>query len=238
MNSFNATSRSSSTESRIALFGPQVTNWTSETLSSLQIALLDNRKLHFLKQALADLPSLWHLLEESHALSGFSGIEKLQELQDFATGVRNLDPQNLTNTQLSSLTVVSQAVNFIQTTEGSASNDGVLDFQAAQGFCVGFLSAAALASANDWAEFENNFSNTVRLAACIGLIIDAERSPRPAQARATAVHVRWKSAEDRTYLETCLDSFPEVSDLLSLKSWNLSSTKVLAKAHKSSKCPA
>lgn len=224
MNCFNATSRGSSTESRVALFGPQVTNWTSETLSSLQFALLDNRKLDFLKQALVDLPSLWHLLEESDALHGFSGAEKLQELQDFATGAQNLDPRNLTNTQLSSLTVVSQAVDFIQTTEESASKDGVLDLQAAQGFCVGFLSAAALASANDWAEFESNFSNTVRLAACIGLIIDAERSPRPAEARATAVHLRWKSAEDRTYLETCLDSFPEVSDLLSLKHQKLPST--------------
>ena len=223
MNCFNATSRSSSTESRVALFGPQVTNWTTETLSSLQFALLDNPKLDFLKQALLDLPSLWHLLE-SHALHGFSGAEKLQELQDFATGAQNLDPQNLTNTQLSSLTVVSHAINFIQTTESSSSKDGVLDFPAAQGFCVGFLSAAALASANDWAEFESNFSNAVRLAACIGLIIDAERSLRPAQSRATAVHVRWKSAEDRTHLETCLDSIPEVSDLLSLKSSKLSPT--------------
>ena len=214
MNCFNATSRGSSTGSRIALFGPQVTNWTSETLSSLQFALLDNCKLKFLKQAFVELPSLWHLLEESHAFQGFSGADKLQELQDFASGVQNLDPQNLSNTQLSSLTVVSQAVNFIQTTEISESND-VLDFQATQGFCVGFLSAAALASANDWAEFESNFSNAVRLAACIGLIIDAERFPRPAQARATAIHVRWKSPEDRTYLETCLDSFPEVSDVLS-----------------------
>ena len=213
---FNATSKGSSNEFRIALFGPQVTKWTHKSLSSLQFALLEDHKLEFLKQALTELPSLWSMLKKDCGLHGFPGIEKLQELRDFAIGAKELDPQHLTNTQLSSLTVVSQVVNLIQLTDASGTKDGILGFEAAQGFCVGFLSAAALASASDWTDFECNFSNAVRLAACIGIIVDAEKASRPAQERATAVHVRWKTAEDRAFLETCLDFFPGVRDPLTL----------------------
>lgn len=216
MTCFNATSKGSLSEVRIAIFGPQVTNWTHQSLSSLQSVLLENRKLEFIKQALAGLPSLWSILEKYYGFYDFSGAEKLKELHDFSIGSKSLDPQDLTNSQLSSLTVVSQVVNLIQLAEASSTIDDVLDFGATQGFCVGFLSAAALASASDWTDFERNVSNAVRLAACIGVIIDAENSTRSAQERATAVHVRWRTAEDRAFVETCLDLFPEVSDLLSL----------------------
>jgi len=129
--------------------------------------------------------------------------------------VRELDPQDLTNTQSSSLTVVSQVISFIRLNDNTGTNDGILGFQAAQGFCVGFLSAAALASANNWAEFENDVSNAIRLAACIGIVVDAEKLSHPVHERSTAVHVRWKTAEDRAFVEVCLDSFPGVSECVS-----------------------
>ena len=218
MTCFNATSKGSSNDVRIAIFGPQVTNWTRKSLSSLQSALLEDRKLEFIKQALAEIPSLWSILEKYYGFHDFSGVEKLKELHDFSIGFKDLDPQALTNSQLSSLTVVSQVVNLIRLAEASGTKDDVLDFESTQGFCVGFLSAAALASASEWTDFERNVSNAVRLAACIGVIVDAENSSRSAQERATAVHVRWKTAEDRAFLETCLDLFPGVSDLLLLTS--------------------
>lgn len=193
-----------------------MTKWTHKSLSGVQSALLEEHKLEFLKQALIELPSLWIMLEKDYGLHGFSAANELQELRDFAMGDKDLDPQDLTNTQLSSLTVVSQIVNLIQLTDGAGTKDGILGFGAAQGFCIGFLSAAALASANDWTDFECNVSNAVRLAACVGIIIDAEKASCPAQERATAVHVRWKTAEDRAFLETYLDLFPGVSDFLSL----------------------
>ena len=214
MTCLNPTSSDGSKEIRTALFGPQVTNWTHKSLSNLQSALLEDRKLKYLRQTLAELPSLWSMLEKDYGLRGFSGAEKLQELQDFTTGAKRLDPHNLTNTHLSPLTVVSQVIDLIQTTDTSGTKDHILGFEAAQGFCIGFLSAAALASANEWTDFERNISNAIRLAACIGIVVDAENLSRLAQERATAVHVRWKTAEDRALLETCLDLFPGVSDFL------------------------
>ena len=216
MTSLNPTSNDCSKEFRTALFGPQVTNWTDKSLSNLQSALLEEHKFKYLRQTLTELPSLWSILEKDYGLRGFSGAEKLRELQDFTTGAKNLDPHNLTNTQLAPLTVVSQVIGLIETTDTSGIEDLILGFEAAQGFCIGFLSAAALASADQWTDFERNISNAIRLAACIGIVVDAENLSRPARERATAVHVRWKSAGDRALLETCLDQFPGVGDFLQL----------------------
>lgn len=213
MHCSDATSKDNSNEVRIALFGPQVTNWTHKSLSSLQSALLEDDKLEFLKKSLARLSSLWPMLEKDFGVRGFSGAEKLRELEEFATGAKELDPQNLISTHLSPLTVVSQVINLIQLADASGTKDSILGFAAAQGFCLGFLSAAALASADDWTEFECNVSNAVRLAVCIGIVVDAQSLSIPAPERATAVHVRWKTAEDRAFLETCLDLFAGVSDL-------------------------
>ena len=200
-------------EARIALLGPQVTNWTPESLSGLQSALLQNPNLRFLTKTLERLSTLWSRLEKDCSVSEFCGQEKLKELEDFAAGRSIPDPQNLSNTHLAPLTVVSQVVDFVRAASGPGldKKSGLLEFQAAQGFCVGFLSAAALASSSNWVEFERNVPNALRLAACLGVVVDAEDASHALPDRATAVSVRWKTAIDRAYLETSLDLFPDVS---------------------------
>ena len=215
MDGLNASTNGTSDKSnefRVALFGPQVTEWTYDSLSNLQSTLLANTKLAFLRQALMTLPSLWPILEKDDSNYGLLSQEKLEELRDFATGARKLDPQGLTNTHLSTLTIVIQFVNLLESTNISGNKHDILRFEAAQGFCVGFLSAAALASAHDWTNVEMNFSNAVRLAACIGITIDAESELRPDHERVIAIHVRWKTPEDRAYFETCLDQLSGVSN--------------------------
>ncbi|KAI1407361.1 ketoacyl-synt-domain-containing protein [Hypoxylon sp. FL1857] len=192
----------------VALFGPQVTHWTYDSLSNLQSDLLKHPNLEFLVKSLTELPSVWSLVEEDHTIQGFHGAEKLKALQDFAAGGKTLDPENLSNTHLAPLTVVSHIVDFIRSTENPGTKDSLARFNAAQGFCIGFLSAAALASADDWDEFERNVSSAIQLAACIGIAVDAEDASHAAQDKATAISIHWKTASDRAYLETCLDLFP------------------------------
>lgn len=196
---------------RLALFGPQHTQWTTESLRELQVALSQDAHLKFLADCLARLTCLWPLLQEHTCVAGFPGDEKLKEIEGFAGGGVIPDPQSLSNTHLAPLTVVSHVVDLLRISSCEDNKDNLPEFNAAQGFCIGFLSAAALASSNDWVDFERNVSNSVRLAACIGIVIDAEEAPRPYGDRATAVSVRWKTDIERTYLETCLDAFPNVS---------------------------
>ena len=203
-------------EFRVALFGPQATHWTLESLSNMQSALVHDDDVDFLKQTLLDLPSLWPLLEKDFAPEhGFSGLDEFKALQGFATGARQLDPQSLTNTQLAPLTVLSHVLDFIQTEKHKLSS-----FQASQGFCIGFLSAAALSSANGWAEFKANLCNAVRLAACIGVVVDLREASLEAQDRATTISVRWKTAADRAYLEICLDLFQQVGTQMHRDTFN------------------
>ena len=197
-------------ELRVALFGPQALHWTRESLISLQYAIRRDPHLHFIIEALVQLPSLWPALVQHCGTSGVGGEEKLKELEEFAAGRTIPDPQKLSNIHLAPLTVVSHIAEFIQL-RNPASSDSMWGFRTAQGFCIGFLSAAAVSSSSDYDELERNVSNSLRLAACIGAIIDSQDASHAPPDRATAVSVRWNTPSDRAYLETCLDQFPDVS---------------------------
>ncbi|MCJ1386383.1 hypothetical protein MMC17_009509, partial [Xylographa soralifera] len=197
-----------------ALFGPQRTRWTRDSLTSLQITLLQNTHLKFLEETLAQLPVLWQTLGKHYKAFDLFGQERLQQISAFATGKAIPDPQNLCNIQLATLTVISHVVDIVRMTnkiDAGPNTSQVLllpDFQAAQGFCIGFLSAAAISSSIDWAEFECNISNALRLAVCIGAVIDIDNASHDLSDRARAVSVRWKTDSDRAYMEASLDLFP------------------------------
>ena len=207
-----------SKQTTIALFGPVVTRWTQQSLSSLQSTLLQNTHLRFLIETLVRLPSLWPLLEEHSKLSNHAGRERLQQLSDLATGKTTLDPKSLSNVHLAALTLVSHVIDFLCVAEEADHKVQTMGqapklrgFQAVQGFCIGFLSAAAVSCSSDWTEFERNTSNALRLAVCIGAIVDAEDELHDPTGRATAISVRWKRDSDRAYFEASLDRFPDVS---------------------------
>jgi hypothetical protein len=198
----------------VVLFGPETTRWTKESLSDLQSALQINTRLKFLKETLIELLSLWPALDKHFAHVNFRGHESFQQLSDFAAGKKIPDPKSLRNIHLAPLTIVDQICQFVTIAEnlGSGGNaDQPLElptFEAAQGFCMGFLSAAAVSSSNCWADLERHISNALRLAGCIGAVVDNyDSTTNPT----TSVSLRWKTDSDRTYLETCLDLLPDVS---------------------------
>ena len=197
----------------IAIFGPQVTIWTQESLSQLQSALLLNPHLKFIKKALIELPSLWPTIEK-YFQPRSSSHESLIQLRDFAQGNKIPNEKTFSNSYLAPLTIVDHVVHLVQLAEElrleqGGKNDSleIPVFRAAQGFCIGFLSAGALCSSSKWAEIEINASNALRIAACIGLIIDAD----VAQGSATAVTARWKTNSERAYLEFSMETHPEAS---------------------------
>ena len=213
MTEVGTSSDSHTQEFRIALFGPQVTHWTHEQLSELQSDLLRNTSVSFLTTTLLRLRSFDSTLEKEAWIPNHLIEAGLDDLKGFAAGDHIPNPQNLSQTVLAPLTILSQIVNLVGPTENNKEHDGCFKYQAAQGFCIGFLSAAALASSNDRAELEQNASNAVRLAFYVGAIIDAEDLSHAPADRAVAVSARWKTHSDRAYLETSLNLFPNVSFL-------------------------
>ena len=191
---------------QILLFGPQATRWTHQTLCHLQSKLQQEQKLTFVRETVADLPSLLPILDKLGSASSNDRVRKdLEEIQDFATGKETPDSETFSNAQLAALTVISHVVDLYEKSSGF---DRLWHFQAAQGFCTGFLSAAALSLARSQEEFERYTSIAIRLAVCTGSIVDNEDASHEPAARATAVSVRWKTAVDRSLLETHLDLSP------------------------------
>ncbi|KAL2824853.1 hypothetical protein BDW59DRAFT_162049 [Aspergillus cavernicola] len=181
---------------RLVLFGPQLTQLqcTTDRLCRLQSDLQHSPRLAFLGRCLAELPAFVASLPLSQ-----DGHEQLETLAWVARGEAP-DPQALTrNAQLAPLTVVSHIVEWLSIT---SSEDIV-----AQGFCLGFLSAAVAATTTQH-DLEYYAANVIRIAACIGLIIDAEDAFHASADRAIAVSVRCQSHSDRAVLESTLDLLP------------------------------
>lgn len=184
----------------IALFGPQTPRWTAEGLSGLRDQITSNPRLAFLCSSLSSLPSLW---EDSAA--AFFGPRLattppgFQQLHAFVAGDAMPDVKKLSNVHLAPLSVLAQAIDLIQ------GGEDLWRFQSAQGFCVGFLAAAALSSAWTDTEFRSNICNAIRLAACIGLVVDED-----ADGGGCAVAVQCRKPADRPLVDVAVDCTPGV----------------------------
>ncbi|KAH8886520.1 ketoacyl-synt-domain-containing protein [Thozetella sp. PMI_491] len=197
--------------SSIALFGPEVTDWTVESLATLQSVLVSDPNLSFLVRSLVQLPAVWRDLKSDGTLC-FPTDETLQQLSDFAVGKPSLRPGHLTNAHYAPLTVISQTIELVRHAVDAASENLPLSlpsFDAVQGFCIGLLCATAMAASGNWAELERNMAASLRLAVAIGAVIDAEDMRHGPTDGGTAISARWRTDLERTYLEATLDAFPK-----------------------------
>lgn len=194
------------------LFGPQETIWSEKDLRDLQSRLQSSDDVEFLRDAMHELPTLVPFLRQ-HVCTGAregNGHEALDQLSHFARGetVMLAGSGSMTNTHQASLTVASHIVEFMDKAPKSGGVPDITAIDDAQGFCVGFLSATAVASATTWQELKHNFTCALRLAACVGFVVDSEMS-----LDVTAIAVNWKSDAQGRFIDSTVDDFPHVSKL-------------------------
>ncbi|KAI0551609.1 beta-ketoacyl synthase [Xylaria curta] len=198
-------------ESSYILFSPVITPWTSEDLQGLQTSLQKSSSLAFLRNALTGLPSLYPLFGSKDIAPFVSKPEHLQDLADFASGRKVLDLATLSNVHLAPLTVAYQAIEFIRSAgllnHATDSQSTLPKLQGVQGFCLGFLSATAVASSKNWETYEQNFTTSIRLAACIGAVIEADLQSQINGLK--SLSIRWKTDEARRQVDDCLDLFTD-----------------------------
>jgi hypothetical protein len=191
-----------------------MTEWTDESLADLQQELVQRSDLRFLSVALMQLHKLQPSLSIDLKIPETSG---LQQLGDFAAGEGGLHADGLTNTHFAALTIVKHVIDFKSYALQTGATTYLPKLQAIQGFCIGFLSAAVVASSTNWVAFEHNTTCALRLAACIGAVIDAEDRQHGFESSATAISARWRTDSERTFLEATLDAFPTVSSPISIR---------------------
>ncbi|OTA83717.1 hypothetical protein M434DRAFT_400622 [Hypoxylon sp. CO27-5] len=187
----------------LLLFGPQIPRLVPSRLTDLRRTILEDPNLEFLVQIVKALPSLWTTTIQPSCPRLRSLTNAKQQLQQLVTFFENeseeaprlAPPYNLL---LAPLTVIAQIAEYVR-----------LGYQGTvQGFCVGFLSAAAVASARNTAELERWSATAVQLAVAIGAVVDfdeQEMSP----AYSSTWSVRWTSAQEKEHFEKTLTSFPE-----------------------------
>ncbi|OAG11208.1 ketoacyl-synt-domain-containing protein [Paraphaeosphaeria sporulosa] len=186
---------------QLVLFGPQQPRWTHERLQTLQTSLVTDPSLRFLQICLEELD----VFLDATPLARIVGAAQPVGLVDFARGGQIPQPDTLANAQLAVLTVVYQTIEWHRFATAHGHDGAVV-----QGFCIGFLTAAVASCTTDsHDDFELYAASAIRLAACVGLIVDAEDAAHSLPDQATIISVRCHSLSDRTMLAATLDSFDQ-----------------------------
>lgn len=204
------------------LFGPQYSE-IEDSITHIRGAIFkDPTALGFLSEILDELPSLWPVITGAWpALDQVSGERQLaalgQLVEDGLSASCEVEASNLI---LTPVTVMRHIVDFwnlqhvathpaLPSSSSSSSSlaaaPRVVD---AQGFCVGILAAIAVACSRDTREFQAVASNAIRLAVCIGALVDLDEI---VSGNATSMAVRWESLEDYDHLERILTQDHNVS---------------------------
>lgn len=200
------------TEETLLVFGPCIPKLLPASLADLRTSIKQNPKLGFLVPIVKSLPQFWEETIETNCpwLAQLPGakehLSQLLLLLDADPASPLKPPEGLRNLLLVPLTVISQIVEHTQ-----------LGHQGpALGFCVGFLATAAVACSRGGAELERWTVTALRLAICIGAVVDldehleTEGYPNSPQ-RSSAWSVRWMLPSQKAFLEETLQSLPQVT---------------------------
>ncbi|KAI1647447.1 uncharacterized protein F4817DRAFT_365335 [Daldinia loculata] len=193
----------------LLLFGPQIPRLVPSRLRDLRKAILEDPSLGFLVQIVKELPSLWETTIQLSSPNFRRLTRAKQQLRQLGTFFENQNEEapRLSapcNLLLAPLTVVSQIAEYLR-----LGHKGTV-----QGFCIGFLAATVIASARDRDDLEKWTATAIRLAVCIGAVVDLDELERSdggedSSRSSSTWSVGWTSSIEKGYLERTLASFPE-----------------------------
>ncbi|KAE8155057.1 putative polyketide synthase [Aspergillus avenaceus] len=168
------------------LFGPQIPD-IDEALSCIQSYLFEHPSAGFLVDVVRELPSLWPVITSSWpVLAQIPGDEQLAGLKGFFDGGPPPVATELMNVLVTPVTVIWQIVEFLKLKD------------------TFFMAATAVASSPDEAEFRAAVSAVIRLAVCIGSLVDWDELEF---GRTRSMALRWKTAEGYDSLKQTLLSY-------------------------------
>ncbi|KAL8785498.1 MAG: hypothetical protein Q9213_003324 [Squamulea squamosa] len=192
----------------LLLFGPVSAQPSQDYLSQLRTSITERTDLRFLSELINELPGLWStILQATPQLSSVPGEEQLKQLSQFFVSGTLPNAEALGNVIAAPLTVISQISEVVsqQPDTGKATFPRL---ENVQGFCLGFLSAAVFASSQNVTEFQHFASVAVRLAVCVGSVVDLdETSHEDPSDRSASVAIRWRSQTGKKDLENILKDY-------------------------------
>jgi len=198
----------------LLVFGPQTTWPTTDYLSQLRLFLLRDSRLRAFVTAIKNLPALWNdLVVHDPRLQSITGGDDLQQLVAWlADGNFRGDmttPSNVLSMPFTVIIHVAQWLHYLENNPNAAELSQLLESARAggvQGFCIGLLSAIAVASAQNEEDIITYGGVALRLATCVGAYIDLDRL----ECDTTVLAVRWSSAESHNRLVSVVKEFSDV----------------------------
>ncbi|KUI69905.1 Conidial yellow pigment biosynthesis polyketide synthase [Cytospora mali] len=216
-------SNSSVSREALLVVGPKRSRFTPKDLSELHSTITSNSDLNFLPEAIAELESLWPTIVAAHSrLKNVHGEQSLHNLGQF---LKSGELADLTQTGgrhdnilLDVVTVLSHIVDFwcLTTTKIQnalfthlKSDKSSHRLHSIQGFCLGFLTAAAVSSARTKAELATNITTVLRIAVCIGALVESDvMELEKSGTQAASLSVGWSSQSDYEALNNVLSMYP------------------------------
>src|SRR5436190_3372991 len=166
----------------LLVFGPQTKFPSLKVLAELRQVLIENPRLTDLQKTVKNLPRFWETLTEfDPSLSHVPGAKYLSDLQRWIVdGVFQHDLDNLPNVYTLPITILLQItlyVRYLSRLEVKDPHRFVLNglkTGGIQGFCVGFLTAIAVACSESEEDIVTIGAVILRLVVCIGAYVDQD----------------------------------------------------------------
>lgn len=214
----------------VLAFGPQTGLPSQDTVEQLRLQLIRTPQLSCVLDSIKSLTDFWNtLVNFDPSLSHIPGTQIFADLQRWVVEGGPV-PSNNANTFLVPVTVLLQITQYfgylkkLNTSNPHQRALQSLQNGSIQGFCVGFLSAATVATSKTEAEIASTAAVMIRLAVCIGAYVDkAQLSSH--SVGAACIAVRWKEDEvSEEEIVNIVHSFPGVS-LLNFSAINIKLTR-------------
>ena len=205
---------------KLLLYGPQARFPPTEELDQLHRILANHTGLfQDIVATFDELSNLYQQLAASDpSLSQVPVVASLSSLQKWLqSGDLPGDLDDLPNVAALPLTVVLQTALYLQHLDrnGNSTNykDSLESFQQhdVQGFCTGFLTAAATAFSENEEQLAENLGTSIRLAMCIGAYVDQNTVDAEPPIPACALSIRWKQGNfSAAQIKDLLKGYPGV----------------------------
>lgn len=202
----------------ILVFGPQALSLPGEKLEHIRATLSIHPRYQWIRQVLDDLPRLWYMIVLAiPGIDASSGKANIQTLVDLLTKPQQKNSwSKLPNSILTPLVVIIHLTQYIDYLEVTGRNVSecyqTTDVKVkAIGFCTGLLASSAISSSANEDEFRRHGAVAVRLAFCIGAIVDAHE--QGAEGPSQSLAVTWESIAEEAATASLIDQFPSVGSL-------------------------
>ena len=208
----------------------------SDRLNQLRNALQHKDSLKPIVKAIQELPLLWKDLSNQdtilHSIPGAAAADQLAQWINGA-GTTHIvgDQGNVTKMPLTTIAHIVQYICYLHQCDGPLGHQSIKESVAVgggiQGFCIGLLSALAVASGKTEDDVGQFAAISVRLAFCVGAYVDLDQHRNGDDSKASNLAIRWKSPSVLEDIQRLLSRHPDVSILIkSINRHNLASLPV------------